>query len=231
MARTDNSFELNLIAESKVTDFLLKHCYPQLFDKTERVMDIERQKRGIDVIVTQGRADEFQDIKAQCSARYINHPTPTFVYELLTYQYRNEAIGWALKDSDTETYALCWIPKADVDEKGQLIDAEHIYEVEVMFVDKANLDEYLDSIGATKEVLLQRARTMAKTKDSGNYAIYRTLAVTDDMDTDEMHLSYSEDLKEKSINLVIKKRVLKRFAYKHVRVTQNGITEIDNTII
>lgn len=225
MARIDNNYELNKIAESKITDFLLKYCYPLLFDSAERIDDKERQQRGIDVIAIKDGWSETHDIKAQCSARYLNHPTPTFVYELLTYQYRNETVGWALKDSDTETYALCWIPKVDVDEKGQLIDAEHIYEVEVMFVDKTNLDEYLESIGATKEILLARARDMAKTK------IHRMIPVTDSADTDEMHISYSDDLKEKSINLVIKKRVLKRFAYKHVRVTQNSITDIDNTLI
>ena len=224
MAKISN-YEQNKITENSVVDFLLKFCYPKLFDKAERIQDTECQLKGVDIIACKDNKEESHNVKSQCSARYVNHPVSSFAHEILASNKKEERLGWNIKKNDANTYVYCWVYKSDTNETKQIISSDSIYDVEVMFVDKSSLEKYLNDIGATNEALLERARYMMRVP------IYRTLPISDTADTDEMYLSFSDDLREKSIKLIIKKRLLKRAAYKHVRVTQNSIIDIDNIII
>ena len=209
-----------------VVPFAMKYLLSKIFDKIENVEDIERQLKGIDVIIYDNGCDENLDIKAQASAKYINKPVPTFVQELMfTTKDKSEHIGWFLDDTLTDTYVYIWIHAANTNERGLLDSPEDIIEAEAMFVDKAPLQEYIESKGYTREVLLQRARKLRKS------GLYRQDSVIPGERDDEMWLSYSVDLVEKPVNLVIKKRVLKRFSTRHVRVTKSGIFDIINDIV
>ena len=209
-----------------VVPFAMKYLLSKIFDKIENVEDIERQLKGIDVIIYDNGCDENLDIKAQASAKYINKPVPTFVQELMfTAKDKSEHIGWFLDDTLTDTYVYIWIHAANTNERGLLDSPEDIIEAEAMFVDKAPLQEYIESKGYTREVLLQRARKLRKS------GLYRQDSVIPGERDDEMWLSYSVDLVEKPVNLVIKKRVLKRFSTRHVRVTKSGIFDIVNDVI
>ena len=217
----DTQMERNI-----VMPFLQKYLFSRLFDDVEYVDDIERQLQGIDVIINDNGFEENIDVKAQASAKYINKPVPTFVQELLyTAKNRTEHIGWFLDDTLTDTYVDVWIHAANTNERGMPESPDDIIDVEVMFVDKVPLVAYLESKGYTAEVLLKRAREMR------SVGYYRQDSVLPDQDDNEMWLSYSDDLAEKPVNLVIKKRVLRKFATKHVRVTKSGVFDITNDLV
>ena len=209
-----------------VMPFLQKYLFNRLFDDVEYVDDIERQLQGIDVIINDNGFAENIDVKAQASAKYINKPVPTFVQELLyTAKNRTEHIGWFLDDTATDTYVDVWIHAANTNARGMPESPDDIIDVEVMFVDKVPLVAYLESKGYAAEVLLKRAREMR------SVGYYRQDSVLPDQDDNEMWLSYSDDLAEKPVNLVIKKRVLRKFATKHVRVTKSGVFDITNDLV
>ena len=94
-----------------------------------------------------------------------------------------------------------------------------------MFVDKAPLVTYLESKGYTSDLLLSRAKEMRQ------IGLYRQDSVISEQDDNEMWLCYSADLAEKPVNLVIKKRVLKKFSTKHARITKTGIHDIANDLV
>ena len=209
-----------------IIPFMMKYLFAKLFNQIESVEDAERQLQGIDIIVRDNGCDENHDVKAQASSKYINKPVPTFVQELLfTAKDKKEHIGWFLQDLATDTYVCAWIHAAKTNERGLLDTPDDILDMEVMFVDKTPLKEYIESKGYTSELLLQRARHLRK------IGLYRQDSVIPGQNDDEMWLSYSADLAEKPVNLVIKKRVLKRFSTRHIRVTKSEIVDIANDII
>ena len=209
-----------------IIPFMLKYLFTRLFKQIENVEDVERQLQGIDIIVRDNGCDENHDVKAQASAKYINRPVPTFVQELLfTAKDKKEHLGWFLQDLATDTYVCAWIHAAKTNERGLPDSPENIIDMEVMFVDKVPLKEYIASKGYTDELLLQRARHLRK------IGLYRQDSVIPGQNDDEMWLSYSADLAERPVNLVIKKRVLKRFSTRHVRVTKSEIVDIENDVI
>lgn len=219
--------ELDMQTERAViVPFTMKYLLTKIFEKVENVEDAERQMKGIDVIIYDNDCDENLDIKAQASAKYINRPVPTFVMELLfTAKNKQEHIGWFLDDTETDTYVCIWIHAATTNERGMLESPEDIIDAEVMFVDKAPLQEYIESKGYAKDLLLQRARKLRKS------GLYRQDAVIPGELDDEMWLSYTAELVEKPVNLVIKKRVLKKFSTRHVRVTKSGVFDIVNDVV
>lgn len=223
MVKSNRTIDMQM--EQIITDFLMKYCFPNLFDNTTRVTDADMQIQGIDIIAEKDGKSERQDIKAQSSASYINKPTSTFVHELLFTPNSNkygEHIGWWLDDLLTDTMVYVWIHSAETNQNGMLDRPEDIANAEVMFVNKAALWQYINDCGYTKELLLDRARLMRKV------GIWRRIDVIDGQPNDEMHLTYSPDLRERPVNLVIKKRVLKRFATRHITVTQSGVFNVDN---
>lgn len=218
--------EIDMQQERKVVAFIQQYVFPHLYDNAEFIEDLERQLQGIDVIIYDNNFTENLDIKAQASARYINNPVPTFVHELLyTNKSKKDEIGWFLKDLETDTYVFVWIHAAKVNERGLLEEPQDIIDMELMFVDKVPLTEYLDSKGYTSDVLLERAQKMRK------IGLYKKMSVLDESDDDEMWLTYSAELRERPVNLVIKKRVLKKFSTKHIRATKSGVFDIVNDII
>jgi hypothetical protein len=224
MAKSNRIIDMQ--QEQIITSFLKKYLFAQLFPSAEFVEDTERQIKGIDVVLHENGCHENLDIKAQASSRYISQPVPTFVQELLfTNKAKQETVGWFLKELETDTYVYVWLHAANTNTSGLLETPEDVIEAEVMFVDKIPLIAYLESKGYTADILTQRARHLRK------IGLYRQDSVLPEKNDSEMWLSYSADLAEKPVNLVIKKCVLKRFSTHHLRVTKTDIVHIPNDTV
>lgn len=200
--------------EKIVEQFLMKYFYKKIYNNVESIFDQDRQVKGIDII-----ADELIiDNKAQCSARYINNPTNTFAVEIVTYNKQgDEMTGWFINNSLlTKYYAFVWIHEAKTNAQNCLNNYNDIEKIEVMIVDKQALHDEVNKY-KTDEDLYELA---VKIRDMGQTSNYpyslRNIG----------HLSCSQHLREKPVNLVINKAIHKKFAIKHCFVTKDEIIDI-----
>ncbi|MBQ8806402.1 MAG: hypothetical protein IJZ68_08115 [Bacteroidaceae bacterium] len=226
MAKSNRALDMQQ-DNTVIMPFLSTYLFHQMWDNFEVVEDTERQFKGIDVIVHYEKYDDNVDVKSQASAKYINSPVPTFVLEcLFTNQAKKEQIGWWLDENLlTDSYLCVWVHAAKTNSRGLIDSPDDIIDIEIMLVDKLPLQEYIESKGYTHEALLNRARWMRK------IGIHAQASVLDEQPDDEMWLTYSPQLAEKPVNLVIKKRVLKKFATRHARVTKSGVFDIVNDVL
>lgn len=123
---TANSYEIE--------KFLDRYLYKE---GCERVKDVGRQLKGIDVIYKGFLIDE------KCALDYINKDLKTFSFEISSVNRRGERYdGWLVnKNLDTTHYLLCYINKCKVSKNPKVEDIE---EVEVILISKKSVLDYLD---------------------------------------------------------------------------------------
>lgn len=183
-------YQLDEYLESEVNKFVVTHIVPNLFSEYE-TCDMEiLQKGGVDAVATEHGSVEYDFVDIKSANRYIDGSLKTFVLELgyTTEKSSNPVIGWFLRDGIiTSHYLLIW-PKANA--FGTIIktfqDKSRVYSVfgydEIEYVDfvlvkKTAIQDYLDSIGLTKDILLsilQECRTKNNAAEKINYQIVNT---------------------------------------------------------
>lgn len=197
-----------------ISEFLSKYMYGKVYAEHEMVTDKALQMKAVDVILPTANGPEYHDIRVQASKLYINKPQPTFNMELLCDYNDNEHVGWFLRnDLLSHVYVLCWVPKAKVNSYGYIAEFEDIEEVEVMFIDKQELKDFVNTY-YYDEALYQQARKMRAKGDTRVFP------------NDAMYFVYSPAMSSKPVYLVMKRWALERCAYQHLKVTKTGVTSL-----
>lgn len=192
--------------EHLINQFLLKYYFNKAFRKAEFVPDETLQGAGVDFLCDNLFFKDMKiDVKAQSSAKYINNPRPTFSLEVTTLNRygTDEITGWFFNSHCvTEFYTFVWIHKAKVDEKKRIRSIDDIEKVEVLTVNATALQDYIDQI--------LNDYSMDDIYDISQDMRWREKTRIDVCDG--IYYSHSPQLVEKPVNLVVQKRILKKFA-------------------
>lgn len=201
--------------EQIISDFLIDAYFKKKNETSKLVDTKELQFAGVDVQMEKNGHTSNIDIKAQASKKYINNPTKTFVLELDFLDkdgYRH--IGWFLNEElITDYYTFVWVLDSDVDENNKLHTKDDIHKLEVMTIDKRKLSDYV----------------MKRLKDVDYETIISEMRNTEETRrnlVNGIRFSHTPTLREKPVNLVVDKWVLKKFAICHSIVTKDEITKI-----
>lgn len=214
MSSKSTSYSVEDKQKRVITEFLSKYMYGKIYPAHEVNTDRALQSQGIDVTLPTVNGPEYHDIKVQASKLYINKPQPTFNMELLVDNNEGEQVGWFLRnDLLSHVYVLCWVPKAKVNSYGYIAEAEDIEELEVMFIDKQELKDFVNTY-YYDEALYQQARKM---KMKGDTRVFPN---------DAMYFVYSPALNTHPVYLVMKRWALERCAYQHLKVTKTGVSSL-----
>ena len=181
-----------------VSKFLEKHFYNRV-ENYERVVDRERQLKGVDVMFIWGGKQYICDEKA--AIRYVNKGLQTFAFELSFLGKGDKLIdGWLISEGKINNSFLCiWIDKADYD---ILEEVDDIKELEIALIDKQKLIDYLKSLGWTITKLHIKADRMRRNvKESQG-----------DIETNGCRFVCSRKLAEKPVNVLVSREKLKEIA-------------------
>ncbi len=202
--------------------FLDRYFYPRLceiegFTSTERIYDVENQKAGADLIISNSAGATITiDEKAQL--HYINDPKPTFALEV---SYINETTldvsdGWFVNNSSkTDCYLLVWIDSARTTLVNRLVE-EDFNEITAVLITKKRIIQYLSRLGYSIEHIKQCAHDLRDSDATNSLELSPTV-----------FLYYSCDgYDEKPINIVIDKKVLSALAYGTYKVTRESCLKL-----
>ena len=213
------SYESSHSGESKqervIKEFLQKYFYEKAYPQHEVASTQGMHDKGIDIIVPSYNGPEYQCIKAQASPRYINHPNPTFSFELMANDKDGATyIGWYLRnDLETHVYVLVWVNSAKTNNYGYINDAEDIEELEILFLDKAEFKRYIADY-VYDDALWETAQKMRNTRTTRIFL------------NQKMYTVFSDGMKEQPVNLVVKKHVLEDMAYQRFLVRKSAIQSL-----
>lgn len=176
----------------KVSDLLDRVYYGPRYPDFERVLDRERQVKGMDVLFTRDSFKFICDEKAAVRWRNLK----TFSFELSFIDRRGEVVpGWFVSDRCVNnSYFLIWLDQAE-DGKETL---------EAALVRKEKIVEYLEKLGWGKDELLAKARQIREQDGEGiNFG---------NMLRNGCKFSFSPKLVEEPINILLSRDVLKSLA-------------------
>ncbi len=123
-------------------DFYYKKHLKQY--RFERIVDLEQQLLGIDVILTDKKSGKthFVDEKAQLD--YINERLPTFAFELFYEKDQAQKQGW-LFDASKKTHFYALVTGIFSDEENRFTACN------ITFVNREKLIQHLTGLGLTHE--------------------------------------------------------------------------------
>lgn len=187
--------------ERELARFMDIHLYnDERFSVANRTDTIEEQLSGSDIILSIPSLNVFDivvDEKGQ--TQYMNNPLPTFSLELSFFNGNEEIMGWFLDDEKkTQYYMFIW-PKAN---NGWNATCDDIIEVDYALVSKQSLREYFESKGLSREKLIEKNSLIRKGNQKG--AIEKG--------KEDYWFYYSDQLVEKPINIVLRKKVYESLA-------------------
>ena len=166
----------------KVYSFLDNTFYKTETSKFERVIDKDRQVKGLDVIFTYNGKEYKADEKA--AVRYRN--LTTYALELSFINRRNEVQeGWLVRDDlENDSYVFVWVDKNKFTEKES---------VTLAVVTKDKLNKRLESLGWSKANLRKKMANIrdGKITNMGNLLTYGC------------KFTFSEKYVEKPINILL----------------------------
>ncbi|WP_051656467.1 hypothetical protein [Butyrivibrio sp. AE3004] len=220
-------------AEKSLAEFMDDYLYSRMHAKDggplrfTRMQDKESQLKGIDVCIETGGRKIFIDEKS--SLYYSNAMIPTFAFELDSIQrgHSEPVEGWFINDAlMTEYYMLIW-PNVKCENKQSAwvrkdignLRKDDFTIVEAMLIQKVELRNRIESIGYTRDRLLEYAKRLRKLYEGDN-------GQKEEKINDEVKFMYSGRLAEKPINLVVRKEVLKESAKKIYLISQDGYATI-----
>lgn len=180
--------------EKIVSEFLDKHFYIECED-FHRVVDKVQQIKGVDTTFVKNGFQYVCDEKA--ALKYVNKNLQTFSMELSFFNAAdNISIGWLLDSNKiNNSFLFCWIDSAIND---VLSSSDDIVIMEAALVRKNKIIDYLSNIGWTLDKLFLKCKKIRENpyEECGNF--YKN----------EVKFSKSFQLKEKPINLLIKRSKL-----------------------
>lgn len=184
---------------SDIVSEFLNECFYNKCESFERVNDVGRQIKGIDVIFTLNGEEFICDEKA--AIRYVNKNLKTFSMEL-SFLDRGGNIhdGWLLDEEKiNNSFLFIWIDRAKQD---ILSSKEDIQELEYALVYKEDIVDYLESIGWNESKLIKKADLIRE--DEHEYC--------GDLYKDGCKFVCSRFLYEKPVNVLIKREKLKELS-------------------
>lgn len=206
-------------AEEKLGEFMDEYFYSRLNSKGgaqlsfKRIKNKKAQLSGVDILIEVDGKSLIIDEKA--SIYYSNAMIPTFAFELDSIQKgKTEPVeGWLVNDNlVTEYYMLIWPNVKCVKQDKQWIrkdikclKKEDFTIVEAFLIPKQGIRMELERRGYDREHLLlyaQRMRKRCKGLD----------VMKKEKIDEEMEFTFSGQLAEKPVNIVIRKSMLQKLA-------------------
>ena len=159
--------------------------------------------QGSDIIVdvpSRNIHNAVVDEKAQ--SQYINHPLPTFAFELsFIASYDNLVEGWFTDESKKTEYYLCiWISEAS---KSWSISAGDIRRLDYALVSRQRILDFLAAHGYDNSGLRAKASEIRRGGINGPH---------EKLPNCDFYFFYSAQLAEKPVNVIMKKNALLRLA-------------------
>lgn len=194
--------------EREIAAFLDEHLYSQtIFAKHQRTDDIQHQMSGSDIIVSIPKYDVIDavvDEKTISTYYYLPKSIPTFALEL-SFKTANGNIveGWFTDtNKTTEYYLMGWVHATKYN-----FTKNDIKWFEYALVKRSEIFKWLESQGLTREVL--------RAKDANIRALVTEKGNIDKVANKDYWFSYSPQLGECPINIVIRKKIYLQFATLH----------------
>jgi hypothetical protein len=184
--------------EKVMGEFLDKYFYNENIEGTiTRVKDRKLQVKGVDVVIDDGDVKFYIDEKA--AIRYVG--LKTFALELSFINRQGDVnTGWLLDNKKINDYFLfVWINELNGTE---IKDISSIKNVDVALVSKASIFRHLNSLGWSKNNLLEKDRRIRNNDNEYMGNILR----------DKCKFSYSNHLVEKPINILLPKETYMEIA-------------------
>jgi hypothetical protein len=184
--------------EKVMGEFLDKYFYNENIEGTiTRVKDRKLQVKGVDVVIDDGDVKFYIDEKA--AIRYVG--LKTFALELSFINRQGDInTGWLLDNKKINDYFLfVWINELNGTE---IKDISSIKNVDVALVSKASIFRHLNSLGWTKNNLLEKDRRIRNNEDEYMGNILK----------DKCKFSFSNHLVEKPINILLPKETYMEIA-------------------
>ena len=193
--------------EKIVSQFLDEHFYKLLpkLENFERITDKQYQVKGVDVIINYKDRQIYVDEKA--AVKYLK--LKTFALELsFLNRFGKLQTGWFLdKKKINDYYLFVWINELTGD---KIEDISSIREIDVALVKKEKLFNHLETLGWTLDKLKAKDKQIREQRNvnMGNIKKYGC------------KFSYSKQLKEKPINILLPKTSYIELAdvYKNIKM-------------
>ena len=225
--------KIDMRAEQVLGEFMDEFFYSKLKSKDgnpirfKRMTDYSSQMDGIDVCIEMDDREIIIDEKA--SIYFSNAMIPTFAFELDSIQegHENPVEGWFVNDDlKTEYYMLIWpnVKCKEIDGKWIRKPLSKITKydftiVEAMMIKKKDIRALLEDKGYDRPHLLEYAKRI-RNMNSGIETRY------DEDLNDGLKLTFSGQLAEKPINLVINKSILWYVAQRVYLISADGYASI-----
>ena len=184
--------------EKVMGEFLDKYFYNENIEGTiTRVKDRRLQVKGVDVVIDDGDVKFYIDEKA--AIRYVG--LKTFALELSFINRQGDVnTGWLLDNKKINDYFLfVWINELNGTE---IKDISSIKNVDVALVSKASIFRHLNSLGWSKNNLLEKDHRIRNNDNEYMGNILR----------DKCKFSFSNHLVEKPINILLPKETYMEIA-------------------
>ncbi|GFD92329.1 hypothetical protein KUL156_54000 [Alteromonas sp. KUL156] len=187
------SFFQTDLTKEKILSIYLDKMYTKLNLNFDRVINLELQHKGVDLIFHARDKDYFIDEKSQL--HYINSDLPTFTFELSYLKNKVEKTGWFLDNKMITTHYFLITGIYAVDKKDL---NKGFKKCKITSVNKRKLKQHLTSIGLTDKKLLEYNKNIRLGKESKKIEI-------DELDLKkEGAFFYSPQYSEKPINLQLR---------------------------
>ena len=197
-----------MFVEREIAAFLDEYLYSQpIFTRHERTDEKEQQMSGSDIILTipsLGVTDAIVDEKVISTYYYLPRSIPTFALELSFKTYSGDIVeGWFTDNNKaTEYYLMGWVKATK-----NWFTKNDIKWFEYALVKRTDIYKWLETQGLSKEAL--------RAKDADIRSTVTERGNIDKVDGKDYWFSYSPQLGEFPINLVIRKKVYLKFAVLH----------------
>ena len=187
-----------------VSGFLEKYFYnnESYFSKYDLINEQSLQIKGVDCEGVFLKNSEIILIDEKCALSYNNiDDLKTYALEVSFLNKGGKLVdGWFLDNKNiTSHYLFCWLDKAD--KKNKDLTLSDIYKVEVMLVSKKSILDYLkNELNLSRDILLVLG--------NGIRNLNKRKLVIDS----NVKFVYSRHLKEKPINLILNKEILRKLS-------------------
>lgn len=196
------------------------YLYPKLVEKGvidsfQRNFQVSQQKAGTDVQVSIGGQTKNIDEKAQLHS--IGKPRSSFVVEIDFISIRSNKVvdGWFMSRSNiTDIYMFAWINRAKTNLSYRIV-SEDFEEVEVAFVEKNKIRQYLSDHGFS----IPRIQIEAK-------KIRNQMVDAKEISGTGFHFSFTQDREERPINIVLEKDLIVKMADARYVVSKEKIQSL-----
>lgn len=230
---TESLRNQDMKAENELANFMDSYFYSQLVAKDggklsyKRISDRRVQLNGVDVCIEAANREMLIDEKA--SVYYSNVMIPTFAFELDSIQggHSEPVEGWFINDElKTEYYMLIWPNIKCIRDGNQWIrkDIKDISKddftiVEAMLIKKSDIRKVLERNGYDRPRLIEYSKKMRELYSKENSKQEKELM-------ENVKITFSGQLAEKPINLVIRKELLKKLAKGIYLISEDGCAAI-----